>query len=68
MSRPEYSLYLTVKIFSLYIAISLRRADVIMTVSKKQFLLYPRWKKANTVSVNNFNKIKNMFIIFCRQH
>jgi len=42
MSCPEYSLDLTVEIFSLYIAMSLRRADVIMKSSKMSFLLYPR--------------------------
>jgi len=47
---------------------SLRRADVIMTLSKKPFFIVFEVKKANTVSVNNFNEIKNMFIIFRRQH
>jgi len=42
---------------------SLRRADVIMTYQKAVFIV-SEVKKANIVSVNNFNKIKNMFIIF----
>ena len=41
-SCPEYSLYLTVEIFSLYIGMSLRRADVIMTSSKMPLLMNPR--------------------------
>jgi len=43
---------------------SLRRADIIMASSKSRFYCIRGKKKANSVSVNNFNKIKNMFIIF----
>jgi len=46
---------------------SLRRANVIMTSSKCHFY-FIRGEKANSVSVNNFNKIKHMLIIFSRQH
>jgi len=40
---------------------SLRRADVIMTSSKMPFYCI-RGEKTNSVSVNNFNKSKHMFI------
>ena len=42
---------------------SLHRADAIMPSSKSRFIV-SEVKKANTVSVNNFNKIKNMFTFF----
>jgi len=45
----------------------LRRVDVIMTSSKMPFYCI-RGEKANSVSVNNFDKIKHMFLIFCNQH
>jgi len=57
-SRPEYSLYSTVEIFVFYIAMSLRRADVIMT-SLKMPLAYHciRVKNANNVSANNLTNL-----------
>jgi len=67
MTCPEYSLPKTVEIFSLHIGMSLRTADVIMTSLKNVVFIVSEVKKANSISVNNFNKFKCMIIISCRQ-
>jgi len=62
-SRPEYSPYSTVEIFSLQIAMSLCTADVIMTSSKMPLSLYQRWKMLTLFWLITLTKL-NMFIIF----
>jgi len=46
---------------------SIRRDDVIMTLSKMPFFV-SKLNNAKSVSVNNFNKFKRIFMTFDRQH
>jgi len=68
LARVVLNIYVIKLLRYLYTVESLHRADVIMTLSKMSFFIVSKVKKADSVSVNNFNKIKNMFIIFCTQH